>query len=60
MKFNRYRTKSGTSERLLEDEEELSYVCRRLDAPPTSTDMCLRRESLVYMHKSLEVLLLQS
>ena len=51
MKFDRYRTKSETSERLLEDEEdeeELSYVCRRLDAPPTSTDMCLRRESLIY------------
>ena len=47
MKFNRTKS-SVVSKRLFEDEEETSFLFRRLDVPPTSTDMCLRRESLVY------------
>ena len=43
------RNIDGISERLLEndeDDEDSDYVCRRL-VRPKSTDMCLRRETLI-------------
>ena len=43
MKFS--RTNSEESERLLEDEED--YVYKQL-VEPTSSDLCLRRETLIY------------